>query len=221
MPRAVYVLRMVRDWVDWHRAYERPESSLTARRAIVTEMVVAALDRAAQGEIRCLSLCAGDAQDLVGALSGHERADDVVGAVVEIDRELADRAATALAGTAASIEARCADAADPAAFADVTPVDVLLLVGLFGNICDDDIRRTIAAVPALCRPAATVLWTRHRREPDATPMIRRAFAGAGCVNVTFESPGAGSFAIGAERFDGTSGTAHLDGSLFTFSDDLW
>jgi len=55
------------------------------------------------------------------------------------------------------------DASDPNIFADLAPVDVLLLVGIFGNIADSDVQRLISTVPAICRPGATIIWTRHRR----------------------------------------------------------
>jgi hypothetical protein len=44
----------------------------------------------------------------------------------------------------------------------VLPADVLLLCGIFGNVSDGDIRRTVQAVPALCRAGATVIWARPR-----------------------------------------------------------
>jgi len=212
---------MDRDWVEWHRSYDRPESSLTARLAIVTELLVEAVDRAPAGELRCLSLCAGDARDLAGALTTHPRAGDVVGAVVELDDALATSARARLDTIAPGLDVRCADAGDVTSFSDVTPVDVLLLVGIFGNITDDDVGRTIGAVPALCRPGATVLWTRHRRHPDATPMIRSMFDEAACEPIGFESPGVGAFAIGAERFVGPGASASIDDRLFSFRNDLW
>lgn len=213
--------RMDRDWVEWHRSYDRPESSLTARLAIVTELLVEAFDRAPAGELRCLSLCAGDARDAAGALATHSRAADVVGAVVELDETLAGSARERLVAVAPGLDVRCADAGDPTTFTDVSPVDVLVLVGIFGNVSDDDIGRTIGAVPTLCRTGATVLWTRHRRQPDATPMIRSMFDRAACEPLRFESPGAGMFAIGAERFVGSTEPASLDDRLFSFRSDLW
>ena len=212
---------MARNWIDWHQAYAHPGSSLTARLAIVTATLVDAFDRAPAGEIRCLSLCSGDARDLVGALAGHVRAGDVRGTVVELDETLADTASASLADVAPGMDVRVADAGDPTSFVDAAPFDVLLLVGIFGNISDIDIRRTIAAVPALARPGATVIWSRHRREPDATPMIRAAFEREGCRHERFESPGTGAFAIGVERVDRERRIATLPERLFRFRDDLW
>ena len=54
------------------------------------------------------------------------------------------------------------DAGTTAAFAGAVPVDVLLLGGIFGNVKDDDVERTVRAVPSLLADNGTVLWTRHR-----------------------------------------------------------
>ena len=48
---------------------------------------------------------------------------------------------------------RQADAGRAASFADALPADVLLLCGIFGNVSDSDIERTVAAAPALCAVA--------------------------------------------------------------------
>ncbi len=47
-----------------------------------------------------------------------------------------------------------------------TPADLALACGVFGNISDNDVRRTVAALPMLSAPRATVFWTRRRRQPD-------------------------------------------------------
>ena len=46
------------------------------------------------------------------------------------------------------MEVRQADASLAASFADALPADVLLLCGIFGNVNDRDIRRTVQAAPA-------------------------------------------------------------------------
>ncbi len=157
----------------WHAAYDDPGSSLRARLKLVEQHVAAALDRAPAGPIRLVSLCAGQGRDVIETLAGHPRRDDVSAVLVE-----ADPANVAWARDAATVaglprvEVREADASQVASFADALPADVLLLCGIFGNVSAADIERTITAAPALCAPGATVIWTRHRREPDLTPQIR-------------------------------------------------
>jgi hypothetical protein len=101
------------------------------------------------------------------------------------------------------------------------PADVLLLAGIFGNIDDSDVQRLISVVPAICRRGATVIWTRHRREPDLTPSIARWFADAGCEASTFSSAGPDSFGVGSERYLNTTSSAQLPDRLFTVLDGLW
>jgi hypothetical protein len=40
------------------------------------------------------------------------------------------------------------------------PAQIVLVCGLFGNLSDADIRRTIRHLPMLCTERASVLWTR-------------------------------------------------------------
>ena len=210
---------MARDWMEWHRAYDDPDSSLSQRLGVVARMIRAALDSAPAGDIQVLSLCAGDGRDLTVAAAGHPRAADLTGLVVELDPQLAQAATTNMRGLSDRLAVANSDAGNTANFGAEPPVDLLLLCGIFGNISDDDIRATIAAVPRLCRQGATVIWTRHRREPDATPQIRRWFDEAGCQAVEFVSPGARSFAIGCERVvDHDDPARPLPDRLFTFVD---
>jgi hypothetical protein len=82
----------------------------------------------------------------------------------------------------------------------------------------------VAAAPALCAPGGTVIWTRHRRPPDLTPLVREWFAAAGFAEVAFEAPETGSTLIGVgvhRRPAGTTGhsptTIPPDEPLFTFA----
>ncbi len=210
-----------RDWPEWHRAYDDPDSALSKRLHIVTGMIRNHLDQAAPGPIRVLSLCAGEGRDLAAAAHGHRRATDLAGALVEYDHTLVERAAANLRAAGLDLEVRKADAGVTENFRDVLPVDLLLLVGIFGNISDDDVHNTINAVPNLCRPGATILWTRHRREPDLTPKIREWFDAIGCRPIEFVSEGIGRFAVGSEFLVERADLPPTPEKLFTFRDDLW
>jgi len=209
---------MARDWVEWHRSYTDPNSELSQRLAVVTAAVEAVLSGAPHGPISVLSLCAGEARDLSLAAAGHPRAADVRGCAVELNAGLASIAADSLRASGTAITVRCADAGRPIHWGDVVPVDLLLLAGIFGNLTDAHVRRTIEAVPAIVRPGGTVIWTRHRREPDLTPSIRDWFDDAGCTPVGFTSGGANSFAVGVERVGATTVPPALPEQLFRFVD---
>jgi hypothetical protein len=190
-----------RDWARWHEGYDDPCSPLNDRLALVQRHLSDALATAPPGPVRVVSLCAGQGRDVLGVLPGHPRRADVRAVLVELDPRIAAQAAqrAAQAGLA-SVEVRVADAAIVAGYADVIPADVLLLCGIFGNVTEGDIARTIAAAQALCAPGGTVIWTRHRRPPDLTPRLRQWFADAGFGEVAFDSPGAATtLSVGAHR----------------------
>jgi Putative methyltransferase len=177
----------MQDWVAWHGLYDDPQSSLSQRLALVRSHVSAALDAVPAGPVRLLSLCAGQGRDVLGVLPDHARRDDVTAVLVEFDARnvVTAREQAASAGLRSTVEVREADAAMPAAYADVLPADVLLLCGIFGNVSDEDIRRTVLAAASMGRAGSTVIWTRHRRPPDLTVQIRSWFAEAGFDEIAF------------------------------------
>lgn len=177
----------MQDWVAWHSSYDDPASPLRARLDHVTFHLRRTLNEAAPGPIRLLSLCAGQGRDVLEVLPGHPRERDVVALLVEADNQNADLARRAAADAGLSqVRVREADAGVVASFADALPVDVLLLAGIFGNVCNADIKRTIDAAPAFCALGATVIWTRHRRPPDLTGFMLAWFASAGFEEVAFD-----------------------------------
>ncbi len=226
------------DWVAWHEAYDDPSSQLSARLTLVKKHVAAALDRAPGAPVRVVSLCAGQGQDVIETLPDHPRRDDVSAVLVEADPENVARArgAASTAGLTGAdpgsaerarrdaeatgqprVEVRQSDASQVASFADALPADVLLLCGIFGNVSVADIERTVAAAPALCAPGATVIWTRHRREPDLTPQIRAWFTGAGFEELAFGSPeSAPRTGVGAAVLRDAGGAVLPEGPLFRF-----
>jgi hypothetical protein len=91
------------------------------------------------------------------------------------------------------------DASTTSAYEGAVPADLLLVCGVFGNVPDEDIVRTIRTLPSLCAPRATVIWTRHRRPPDRTTLAREAFAAAGFEELAFEAPEDLRFGVGVHR----------------------
>jgi hypothetical protein len=206
------------DWAAWHEAYDDPSSPLSARLRCVRAHLSGAIDQAPAGRISLVSLCAGQGRDVVGVLPHHPRRDDVHAVLVESDERNAGPARRAAAAQGlAQVEVRLADASLVASFADALPADVLLLCGIFGNVSDRDIERTIRAAPALCRPGATVIWTRHRRPPDLTPQIRAWFARSGFEGIAFDALETSVMtAVGASRLGRAPAAGWPGGRLFTF-----
>ena len=192
----------VKDWVTWHAAYDDPSSPLSMRLKRVQAHLSDAIDHAPAGRVSVVSLCAGQGHDVIGVLPRHPRRDDVRAVLVEADGRNAGLARRAAAGQGLSqVEVRQADAGVVASFSDVLPADVLLLCGIFGNVSDRDIRRTVQAAPAVCRAGATVIWTRHRRPPDLTPQVRAWLAESGCEEIAFEALETSALtSVGVNRF---------------------
>ena len=209
----------MRDWVTWHRAYDDPSSSLSARLQRVRWHLSRALDQAPCGPVRLVSLCAGQGHDVLGVLPDHPRREDVRAVLVESDARNAGlaRRHAAEAGLPL-VEVRQADASRVGSFADALPVGVLLLCGIFGNVSDQDIRRTAEAAPALCAAGATVIWTRHRRPPDLTPLVRAWFAEQGFDEIAFDTMGAGHLvSVGVSRLRNARSVPPPKEPLFTFT----
>ncbi len=206
----------MRDWTRWHEGYDDPASALSTRLALVQAHLSIALATAPAGPIRVLSLCAGQGHDVIGVLPGHPRRDDVTALLVESDPRNAGLARDRAYGLA-GVTVREADAGMAAAYADALPADVLLLCGIFGNVSDQDIRRTAGAAAIMCAAGGTVIWTRHRRAPDLTGDIRSWFAAAGFDEVAFDTPPTASLTgVGVHRLPGAVSGPLPAGRLFTF-----
>jgi hypothetical protein len=193
----------MRDYQQWHRGYDDPGSVLSWRLARVQDHIRAVLDTRT-GALRVLSLCSGDGRDVSDVVSQRADAARLTVTFVELDPDIADQARRrAAAAGLAHAEVRVADAGDTSTYADAVPADLVLLVGILGNITVDDIRATIAAAPQLCAPGATLLWSRGRDQGDLNHDVRRWFAEAGFSELDYqahESPDGP--ALGALRYDG-------------------
>jgi len=209
---------MARDWAVWHDEYDDPESGLSRRLAVVQAHLADALAGRPRGPISLVSLCAGQGRDVLGVLPGHPRRDDVSAVLVEKDPRNAEVARSRAAqADLANLQVREADAAVVANYAEALPADVLLLCGIFGNVSEADIRRTATAAAAMCSPGGTVIWTRHRRPPDLTPLIRSWFADAGFAEIAFIAlPTAKLTGVGVHRLRAASAGLPAE-PLFTFS----
>jgi DinB superfamily len=204
---------MTHDWHEWHTAYDRHDSPLSRRLAVVQQCLSTALDMSPAGPIRIVSMCAGEGRDLLGVLEQHPRRADVQGRLVELDPELAARARSR---APAGIDVLCADAGVASAYAGAVPADLVLVCGVFGNITDADMMRTIDLLPTLCAPRATVIWTRHRRPPDATPSVRQRFADTGFDEVAFHAPEETLYSVGVHRLVAPPRAFRDDTRLFEF-----
>ena len=154
------------DWDGWHDDYDRPGSSLARRLQAVQLQISAVLDSARPGPLQVISLCAGQGRDLLGVLADHPRRDDVRARLVELDARIAAVAETrARAAGLDRVEIVTGDASITDHYRGMTPADLVLVCGVFGNITDEDIERTVGTCCQLCKTGGTVIWTRQRSAP--------------------------------------------------------
>jgi hypothetical protein len=211
-----------RDWHDWYREYDDPASSLSARLAVVRGQLRSLLGDA-QGPVRLLSLCAGDGRDALPVLA--ESRVEVRAVLVELDPALSDVARRSAARLELSgVEVRTSDAGDTSCASGAVPAEVVMACGIFGNVTDADIARTVNTLPSLLSPHGAVIWTRGCRVPedpsewegDPAEHVRSTFAAAGFEEVDFVRPEDQSFRVGVHRWTGPSAPYRPGVRMFTF-----
>ena len=213
----------MRDYREWHRHYDDPASSLSWRLEAVRARLHEELDHH-QGSVHVLSVCSGDGRDILGVLAERPDANRVRVTLLEVDPEIARvaRAAAEALGRG-RVEVRAVDAGSTDAYVGAASADVVLLVGIFGNISDEDIERTLAAAPQLCRTGASVLWSRGLRGEETNDGLRDLVARVGLIETAYaESPPEGDpqehdrAALGSARYDGPEEPLVPGRRLFTF-----
>jgi hypothetical protein len=188
------------DWHEWHHRYDQPDSSLGRRLRVIQKWIGFALDVAGPGELRVVSLCAGQALDVLGVLPEHPRRHDVRARLVELDERNAEIARRAASDhDLRRVEVVVGDAALTDHYRGMVPADLVLLCGVLGNISDEDVATTIACCTQLCATGATLIWTRHRRPPDLVPQICRWLETGGFEQLWISDPDAG-FGVGVHRY---------------------
>ena len=208
-----------RDYLEWHDGYERPGSHLHRRLQVVIRMIRRALHEIPPGPVRVVSLCAGQGADLLGAADGNPRAHDLIGRLVELDPRNVEQARLRVDELALEdrIEVVEADASVSDVYADAVPADLVLACGIFGNISDEDIERTVRFLPSLCAPGAWVLWTRHPHDPELYSSLQRWLVDSGLEAVEIETDIEGHYGVGLNRLVVDPPAFELGQHLFTFT----
>jgi hypothetical protein len=206
------------DWHDWHRAYDDPGSDLSRRLASVQAALHRWLDERDDPTLTVVSACAGDGRDLLDVLAARPDAQRVRATLLELDAGLAARAA-ALASERGldRVAVRRADAGRTSSYEGAVPADLVMMCGVLGNVVDEDVRRTVAVLPRLCAPGATVVWTRGSfRSGDLTPTIRGWLAEEGFEEVSLDAPDDATYRVGVHRLARAPEPLGDDEVFFTF-----
>jgi hypothetical protein len=209
------------DWVRWHENYEA-SPALKARLLIVREHLSRCFDSQPAGIIQVLSICAGDARDLIGLLAMHPRRMDVKAYLIENNTELVKNGRKVIveAGFRDQFQFVIADATISSTYLGLVPVDVVLMAGVFGNLRSEEVARLIGSLGLLCKCGGYVVWTRHRRLHNGLnqiALIRQLFSESDFEEVLIEDTSDDSFTIGSHRYKGTGQVLHGGIKLFEFT----
>ena len=210
------------DWPAWHRDYDDPASDLSQRRRSVQSRIAGWLDQRTDVELRVISACSGDGRDLLEVLADRPGdAARVRARLVELDEELAERARWLAAHAGLPhVDVRRGDAGRTGSYQGAVPADLVLWCGVFGNLSDEDVRRTIATTRSLAAPGATVVWTRGRfRSTDGdepADRIRGWFADEGFEELDLDAPDDATYRVGVHRLVAEPLPLGADRAIVTF-----
>jgi hypothetical protein len=148
------------NWSTWHDEYQNEDSELNGRKRAVQTQVAAIAAQSPPGPVTVISICGGQALEVLGALENHPRRADVRGRIVELDEENAAfaRAWTKKAGLD-NLEVLTGDASLTNSYAGIPPADIVVVSGVFGHLNEADRTRLIGFLPQLLRKGGAAVWT--------------------------------------------------------------
>lgn len=212
---------MPKDWFEWHDYY-RTKPRMRQRLQLVRQYISSSLQACPPGEIRVVSICAGDGRDLLGALIDHPRANDVYARLVELDSRLVEsgRSAAVSAELGEQLEFVSGDATISSAYIGAVPADLVIVCGVFGNAADEtQLHNLIQSLRFLCKQGAFIVWTRDLSE-DADhrlATVREFLTEAGFEEVSFKLTLTEDMGVGNHRYLGEPLPLPNDQQLFVFS----
>ena len=193
--------QMAKDWRDWHQHYDNPNSSISLRLELVQRDLRRALAEAPNDEngiVHLITMCAGEGRDVLPVLAEENTSRPVNAILVEYDETFAQRARTAVERMHLSdVEVKTADAGATDTYRDLPPAQILTVCSVFGNIPFEDMRRTVATLPALLANDALVIWTRAGH--DQSLEVRQVFFDHGFDEVSFSHTADDKFWVGMHR----------------------
>ncbi|MDN4522605.1 SAM-dependent methyltransferase [Mycolicibacterium austroafricanum] len=204
-------------WYQWHSRYDDLESDDTDRLEVVQEVLASVLDTAPSGALAAVSVCAGQARDLLPVLIHHPRGHDVSARLVELDPLNASFLHGAIGSTGLTgIDLVVGDGGEINSYHGALPADLVLLAGVFAHIDMLDVHRTIASLPAFCRPGGVVVWSSYGPGMiNADAVLAQFESGAFQRHRVIHGTRA-DFLVAAHRYTGPRGEFPSGQRLFSF-----
>jgi len=208
------------NWNEWYKYYDKLPS-LQERLRIVREQIIAALNECPPGQIRIVSVCAGDGRDLISALQNHPRRNDVTALLLDNNAESVARGHAAAENTGLQLQLRFLDADATVAknYLGAVPAGLVLLSGFLGHLRHADVPRLIHCLPMFCQTGGWVIWNRHlflHNGHEQVPAIRTCFRQTKFQEAFFAAPDPNGFAVGRVQFTGRPEPLDPSRVLFEF-----
>lgn len=205
--RPVRIESVARDWLEWHRGYDDPDSPLAARLQIVREFLSTALTRITaeiDNEVRIVSICAGDGRDVLPVLSSHT-CPPVRARLIEIDERLAHRAKTLATSLDLNrVEVMVTDAGATDAYVGILPAHIVLAVGVYGNLSAGGARSLVQFLPSIvARGGLVISSTALNREQWMASDIPQWFMSAGFRELATLTDTAATLQVTMHEFSGS------------------
>ena len=205
-------------WSGWPQdAYRREHYQQRLR--TVQAHLAECLDRAPDGSVRIVSVCAGDGRDVIGVLQSHRRRNDVEAWLVELDGQSV--AAGVQHATASGLEQMVnfihGDATDYSAYTNFVPCDVALVCGVWGHVPAHERALLVRALASFCKPGASVIWTRGvSKRMSRLDDIQSQFGGSSWERTCLSFTPDDEWAVGTHRYCGPPLELPARGPIFHF-----
>ena len=162
-------------WNDWHIIYNDKESA-PYKRSIITQELVNNYLNIHKKNIIILSICSGQARDILPAIAGREDKDRITTYLLDIDKDCLEYAQEyARIHDIPNVHTINKDASLKESYDDIPKVDLIVICGLFGHLVPEDIATTALFLQTLIEDNATVIWSRNKFFNDHSDNIRNIF----------------------------------------------
>ena len=146
-------------WNDWHSIYDDKESA-PYKRSIITQELVNNYLNIHKKNIIILSICSGQARDILPAIAGREDKDRITTYLLDIDKDCLEYAQEyARIHDIPNVHTINKDASLKESYDDIPKADLIVICGLFGHLSLEDITTTVSFLAYISDNDAHVIWS--------------------------------------------------------------
>lgn len=168
------------DWNEWHHVYDSPNAKFAQRLATTHALLAEILNDRPPGAITVIDVCAGQGRVTLPLVLTHPRGADIHAILIDADAQCCDEArAFAAEHALAHVDVIHGDAGVSDTYVGCARGDIVIFSGVIRYLSRRDLKRTMRALPQLCTPAATVVWSQCGDRYISIAGVRRTLASAG------------------------------------------